>query len=378
MRESLKIPAVVFAMIFLIAVLSAIAFFLYGPEDGLVTTPDLAPDEYISSYTPSVQYYPAKQWKKALEPEMLGWSSEKLEKAREYFKQLKSVAAMVIENGIIVAEWGDTTNRYKIHSMRKSILSALFGIAVAQGQVDISSTLQELGIDDVPPALTVMEKQARVSDLLKARSGIYHEAAYETSSMRKKRPARGSHAPGTFWYYNNWDFNALSTIYQKTTGSDMFEAFERQISDPLQMQDFRLKDTEYYRSSVSRHPAYLFRMSSRDLARFGLLYLRQGRWKDKQVLQQDWVKQSTTSYSDTRKKGRYSGYGYLWWVGEAAMVAAGKGGQRVFVLPEKNIVFVHLVDTNVRGNKVKGKKITRLLKLVLEAKSRQHAIEGKS
>jgi len=55
--------------------------------------------------------------------------------------------------------------------------------------------------------------------LLEARSGVYHAALYETPAMAKQRPARGSHEPGTFWYYNNWDFNALGTIYEHATGN---------------------------------------------------------------------------------------------------------------------------------------------------------------
>jgi hypothetical protein len=46
-------------------------------------------------------------------------------------------------------------------------------------------------------------------DLLRSRSGVYHPVDFETESMQKGRPARGSHAPGTLWYYNNWDFNVL-------------------------------------------------------------------------------------------------------------------------------------------------------------------------
>src|SRR5215207_10720892 len=56
---------------------------------------------------------------------------------------------------------------------------------------------------------------------------IYHGAAYETFDMARARPPRGSHAPGEFWYYNNWDFNALGTIYTRLTGEDIFEAVQR-------------------------------------------------------------------------------------------------------------------------------------------------------
>ncbi len=70
---------------------------------------------------------------------------------------------------------------------------------VGRGQRQIlSSTLGDLGIDDNAPSLTDIEKKATVVDLLKARSGVYHPALYETKGREAKRPKRGSHAPGTF------------------------------------------------------------------------------------------------------------------------------------------------------------------------------------
>ena len=122
-----------------------------------------------------------------------------------------------------------------------------------------------------------MENSATIHDLLTSRSGVFHPAAYETDSMQKKRPLRNSHDPGTFWFYNNWDFNALLTIFNQETKQDFFAQFEEKIAKPIQMERFRLKDTFYhYEHQVSSHPAYLFRMSTLDLARFGLLYLRKG------------------------------------------------------------------------------------------------------
>jgi hypothetical protein len=57
--------------------------------------------------------------------------------------------------------------------------------------------------------LNTAEKQATIRDLLMSRSGVYHEAAGEHQEMIDARPERGSHAPETYFYCNNWDFNAL-------------------------------------------------------------------------------------------------------------------------------------------------------------------------
>ena len=85
-------------------------------------------------------------------------------------------------------------------SVRESLLSALYGNAVARGDIDLKQSLAELGIDDNEPSLSVEEKTATVRDLLEARSGVYHAALYEPPSMAVRRPPRHSHPPGTFWY----------------------------------------------------------------------------------------------------------------------------------------------------------------------------------
>jgi len=90
-----------------------------------------------------------------------------------------------------------------VHSMRKALLNSLYGIHQERGDVDLNQTLAELGIDDLPPTLNEQEKSARVIDLLKSRSGVYHPAAAESDGMSQTRPGRGSHAPGEFSYYNN-------------------------------------------------------------------------------------------------------------------------------------------------------------------------------
>jgi CubicO group peptidase (beta-lactamase class C family) len=84
--------------------------------------------------------------------------------------------------------------------------------------------------------------------------------------MKRRRPARGSHAPGTFWYYNNWDFNVLGTILRKATGEDTFEAVERHIAQPIGMEHFTARDGKYAYERASEHPAYRMFMSARDLA----------------------------------------------------------------------------------------------------------------
>jgi CubicO group peptidase (beta-lactamase class C family) len=320
--------------------------------------------------------YPGEAWQEAETPEQLAWSSEKLAKARAYSERIGSAAVMIVDDGVVVDAWGDITRTYQCHSMRKSLISAPYGIYVAEGKIDIAKTLDELGIDDKTP-LTEAEKQATVADLLRARSGVYIPAAGEAASMKAIRPERGSHAPGTFWYYNNWDFNALGTIVDQETGEEsIYQAFKTRIADPIGMQDYPIDDLEYGYEPYSMHPYYGFRMSTRDLARFGLLLLREGRWRDQQVISADWVWESTATYSQT---GPDSGYGYMWWTGvngglfpnvrvkEHSYYASGYRGHRVIVLPYRNLVIVHRVNTDGRDVNLDDAQIGLLLWLILDA-----------
>src|SRR5262249_44001309 len=153
--------------------------------------------------------------------------------------------------GAVVAQWGDAAVKTPLASVRKSLLSALIGIAVERGEIDLAQPIGALGIDDNEPSLTAEEKSATVRDLLTARSGIYHPALYESAGMAAQRPPRFSHKPGSFWYYNNWDFNALGTIYEHAVRSSIFDAFEREIARPIGMQDYRPADGEYVTGGAS-------------------------------------------------------------------------------------------------------------------------------
>ena len=292
-------------------------------------------------------------------PEDVGWSSKKLEEAKAFAEKINSAAVMVLYEGKVFISWGNVAKKYNIHSIRKPFLSALYGIYWGRGKINLDATLEELKIDDIPPSLTKEEKMATVSDLLKSCSGVYHEAAAETKEMAEMRPQRGSHAPGTFYYYNNWDFNALGAIFEKVTGAKIFEAFKKEIAEPIGMEDFSLDDCHYsYEEKKSKHPAYNFRMTARDMARFGLLYLRKGNWNGRQIIPQDWIEKSTKAYSMVSEEAGV-GYGYMWNVvlpGSAAskILFDGKGGfyhtgvgiHTLAVLPENKLVYIYRYDTD--------------------------------
>lgn len=111
-------------------------------------------------------------------PEAAGWSAERLAEAKSWSQHVAPTAAvMIVQHGRIVAEWGGTAVKSNLHSIRKSLLSALIGIAVDAHQIDPAATIGSLGIDDNAPGLTDVEQTATVADLLKARSGTIRRLA---------------------------------------------------------------------------------------------------------------------------------------------------------------------------------------------------------
>jgi CubicO group peptidase (beta-lactamase class C family) len=298
-----------------------------------------------------IDTFPGKTWLTAT-PEELGWSRANLDEARKFFDTLPPASLFVVDHGRVIVDWGDSTRKIKISSMRKSLLSALYGIDSANGRFDLDKTLEQLGIDDDPP-LAASEKKATVRMLLESKSGVYHSYVAGTPQMRETMPARGSHAPGTFWYYNNWDFNALGSIFEQQLHTSIGAEFRDKIALPTQMQDFLVDDVYYQRAEPdspayqkSRYPAYQFRLTARDLARLGLLMLQKGDWSGSQVIPAGWVEESTHAYTtDAGRDG--SGYGYLWWVNgfglpEKSFSGRGAFAKYLVVIPERDLVIVYL------------------------------------
>jgi len=318
--------------------------------------------------------FPGKTWVKAT-PDESGWSVEKIEEARKFFDTLPPASLVVVDHARVIVEWGDSTKKIKISSMRKSILSALYGIDSANGRLDLDKTIEQLGIDDDPP-LTTVEKKATVRMLLEAKSGIYHSFVGGTPTMRETMPARGSHAPGTFWYYNNWDFNSLGSIFEQQFHTTIGSEFLEKIAYPMQMQDFQLDDMYYERArpdspeyQKSRHPAYHFRLSARDLGRFGLLMLQNGNWNGSQVIPAGWIEESTHAYTTdtTSFASDGAGYGYLWWVNgfrlpEKSFSARGALAKYLVVIPERGLVVVYLnhVEFPDNGSTMSAAELAKL------------------
>lgn len=323
--------------------------------------------------------FPGATWSE-VSPETVGYDPELLKLARDYADSIQTAGVMVVVRGNLIYQWGDVAVKYNTHSIRKSFLSALYGRAVKDGTIDIDKTMEEIGIDDEPP-LSQEERQATIRDCLKARSGIYHPALYESQRMKDLKPERFTEKAGIHWYYNNWDFNVAGTIYEQMSGNGIFQAIYDEIGTPIGMEDFTPEDGTYVDGEESIHRAYPFRVTARDLARFGLLMLNNGNWDGNQIINEDWVKESTSYHSDATLYAS-DGYGYMWWVAkdynkyihlpnadipDGSYSARGAGGHYVMIIPEYDMVIVHRVNTDIR-NSVSTAEAGKLFQLILDAK----------
>ncbi len=308
-----------------------------------------------------------------ISPDDAGLSMEKLDEIVDFCEESGSAALLILYDGKVALSWGEVETKYLIHSIRKALLNSLYGIYVERGDIDLDMTLDELGIDDIPPVLSEDEKQAKVFDLIRSRSGVYHPAAAEAQGMIDSRPERGSHPPGSFFYYNNWDFNALGTIFEQEIGQGIFEAFYQEIAQPLGMKDFRVEDAKYhYEKQKSLHPAYHFSMTAHDMALYGLLYMNNGAWNGRQIIPGEWIAESTRPHSMINPETGF-GYGYLWYVLPEDIglgrifLHTGAGIHLLGVLPDLKVVVVHRVDTFADDIQFTGDDLGHLYDLLVAA-----------
>lgn len=320
----------------------------------------------LSSCQSKAQTYPDETWSRTENPEAMGWSDAEWSNFTRYIIDSTNITGLVlVHKGQIVLEYGNISENSYIASCRKSILALLYGKYVENGTIDLDKTLEELDINDVTELLPE-EKKATIKDLISARSGVYLNGS-NGGDFRRFAPERGSVAPGSHWLYNNWDFNVAGHIFEQETQSNIYDEIQSQLANPLQMQDWdRTLQKKSGNSDISKFPAYHMWFSTRDMARIGLLMLRNGKWKETQIIPKDWVREMTkqrTSYLEAQKSvpllkedGLDLGYGYMWWLIENtndvrfknAYSAQGALGQNITVFPEIDVVLAFKTNSVYR------------------------------
>lgn len=272
-------------------------------------------------------------------------------------------ALLIVRHGYLVVEdyfngW-QRDGLHTLQSVSKSFSSALVGIAIARGEF---KGVDEKILDffpDMNGIANMDERKAsiRLKDLLTMRSGTdYHEQGANSPHEQLNRLLKGwdkfyldrpmLKPPGTEFRYDSGGVILLSAMLKKRTGMHAHDYADRFLFKPLGIENkVWIRNLEGH-----THTGGGLALTARDTAKFGLLYLKNGRWGDEQVVPEDWVRESFRTHVDLTVEGQPpSGYGYLWWIlapdprgnGRQAIFAArGRFGQYIFIVPEHDMVVV--------------------------------------
>jgi len=313
------------------------------------------------------EYWPTNEWK-SCSPEAVGMDSELLMSMNDYIVELLGNdyninTVLVIRKGYIVAEqsyskYFDKDIKHKIFSCTKSITSSLIGIAINEGYL----TGVDQKVLDLFPEYDISDpygnkKNITIEHLLTMSAGFeWYELDYPYTDQRNThnewmqnsdrvkylldRPMALN--PGTRQNYNSGLSHVLSAIIQKTTGlrTDSF-AIDK-LFTPIGISDFYWPTDPNGISTGSGS----IRMTPRNMARFGYLYLKNGNWDGNQIVPEDWVTESSKKHFSFWHVDNYY-YGYQWWITSFDTYAAvGYQGQWIIVVPDKDmvVVFTNIFD----------------------------------
>jgi CubicO group peptidase (beta-lactamase class C family) len=312
----------------------------------------LIPFIFLHSYAmASVTIYPAQEWTVST-PEQQGMQSSMLadmmQHIIDYRFEIHSV--LIVRNGKLVLDsyfWPFSAEmKHILHSCTKSIMSALIGIAIDKGYIQsvnqpITDSFPKLaaGWDDPKKSITIEDLLMMASGLDCKDSYIYGWAglyamlgSQDWAQYVLDLPMVAS--PGSKFEYCNGLSYLLSAIIQNATKMKTSDFAEKYLFGPLGIKDIIWPTSP---QSVTVGWGEL-QLKPQDMARFGQLYLNKGRWGDRQIVPSAWVEASTRRHIDATL---FDYYGYHWWVDSAGYyVALGYKGQRIFIIPKKNMVVV--------------------------------------
>ncbi|GGG11420.1 serine hydrolase domain-containing protein [Paenibacillus abyssi] len=303
-------------------------------------------------------------------PEAHGMDSERLRRMMDVLVEWKIKDVVVVRNGALIWKWHDRDidRLGAVFSCTKSVLSAIVGIVVDEGllQLDqpISDFFEGFGANDVN------KNKITVRHLLTMTPGFeWPEFDKPYFNMRKTKDWIGfitkqplAHEPGEVYTYNSGCSHLLSSIVTKLTGKSAFQFGQERLFDKLGFHKVKWN----HASGISEGGAGMH-MMARDLAKLGQLYLQQGKWNEEQLISKNWIRESTEAANkglSNYKPPIYGNYGYHWWNSTAEYngwtdfyFALGYGGQYLFVIPEFQLVVVVRKAVDGKNNAILSKNL---------------------
>lgn len=256
------------------------------------------------------------------------------------------------------------TDHHHVWSVTKSIISTLVGIAIGEGKIPgVDATLAQL-LPEQAPGMTPAVAGITLEQLLTMTAGLADDLPSSedaVASILRKLDLD----PGSGFSYTNNSAHLVAAILVEATGRPLLEYARATLFDPLGIPTRPAAQPTFTDWADLSDPAgfgwYVdpqgtnlgglgIWLRAQEMARIGLLYLDHGAWQGKQVLPADWVTAATTEHVALEAgvegfaPAGEVGYGYLWWTssvdGEMAYSANGSFGQRILVVPNRELVVV--------------------------------------
>ena len=299
-------------------------------------------------------YYPTNGWREST-PEAQGIDSKTLADMVDNIakKKLNVHSVLMIRHGYVVLDaYFHPYNAGATHdvaSVSKSITAAITGIAIDKGLLKIDQPVLSFFPDEAPKDPDPRTKSITVGNLLSMQAGLdcgFLPGERELEDMRRTNqwvkftlglPVKVD--PGTKFGYCSPGYHVLSSIISKVAHEPLLEFGRKNLFAPLGIKDVAWPADEQGRTHGWGNSHFY----PRDFAKIGYLYLHGGKWEGKQVVSEQWVRDSITFQADPGR-GPNSGYGYGWWLdkvgGNDEFGGNGRGGQRVAVWAEKDMIVV--------------------------------------
>jgi signal peptidase I len=361
---------------------------ILGKVSGLLHRPTSSTGSSVRQDSPDEDWPRSTPEAQGLDPEPLD-ELVTLMREGERFPDLHSL--LIVKNGYLVLEeyfagW-NATRLHTLQSVSKSFTSALIGIAIERGEIE---SVDEHVIDFFPQWRDELAEDPRwaaqrVEDLLTMRTGTdYHERGEDSPHFQLNRTPTGWDRfyldrpmvtePGKYWQYDSGGVILLSALLKQRSGMHADAYADKYLFAPL-----GIERTAWFRNREGHpHTGGGLSLLPQDMAKFGLLYLRGGRWGDQQVVPEWWVETSARRhFSFPPGRGHRVGYGYLWWIlepdpdgeGEQDIYAAmGFRAQYIFVVPEHDMVVV--VTGGTQNGTDQGRPVGFLYSHILPAVKR--------
>jgi CubicO group peptidase (beta-lactamase class C family) len=241
-------------------------------------------------------------------------------------------SVLVMKHGRLVREdyYGglEASERVPVFSITKSVVSALVGIALADGHL---RSVDERLADFFPGA----DPRIRLRHLLSMTAGYGRQLNFGDTDAAALAVRPLVNPPGTTFNYDSGSSDLLAAIVERTTGMSIADYARTRLFAPMGIRDVRWPGS---------HGGSGLLLRPRELLAIGQLYLARGAWKGRQLVPARWVQASTRPHVRiARARGITGGYGYQWWVqtGRTSFYAAhGYLGQALVVLPGLGDVIV--------------------------------------